>query len=611
MSLQIHLRAGDTGLPEGSSILVGFPHHYYATRCPGPRWLRAGRLPDEDELPPSEAHGSLEASILSDRFAGWHLSFELSHGLEPGASAVLSLPERAAPASASTDFEPLILLRKGPEEPWQQLNTDRPLHIEPGPPTRLQITAASVLVPGTPVQVKLCLLDALGNPTGSLPATITTAQQRSISVQQGAQVSCGTVVLPSFSEPGVHQVELHASVGATRFQARSEPILVEDVPYQLIWADLHGHSDISDGRGSAASYYGYARDVAHLDVAALSDHDWQSEAHEIQLSLSAAEAHNARGHFVTIPSIETNIFGHEIAYFFEPERLSALKPGVRAPPQRSLIGGKPASSYFDPNLLKKLHPGSGHALTIWEEHLLGLSAAEPAPTARALLKRHGERGLITASHSTLSPGMGSAFPLPEKLPGYDLIEIYSAHGSSECVDCERAPLQDVGESTGSVRQALEHHAPLGFIAASDSHDGQPGRSNWGAHSGGLTGLWVTELSREGVREALKNRRVFATTGQRSLIQFESRGLPMGSVLPPTSGPRTLRLRVLSSRPIRELQVIRNGEVWRKFTKIEQASWLQLEDEKPSTARYYYLKIVFSDGALAWSSPLFAQEAVYP
>jgi len=611
MSLQIRLQATTTGLPEGSSVLIGFPHHYYATRCPGPRWLRASRPPDEGELPPSEAHGAVEVSVLSDQFAGWHLKFELSHGLGPGDSAVLSLPERAAPAGASQGFEPLILLQPGPEQAWQQLHASNPLQIEPGPPSRLQITAPSVVAPSAPIQVRLCLLDALGNPTGVLPAAITTAQQQPVTVQQGTLPSCGTVSLPAASEKGVQEVELHANVGSTRFQARSGPILIEDLPYQLIWADLHGHSSISDGKGSAASYYGYARDVAHLDVAALSDHDWQSEAHELRPSLDAAEAHNTNGQFVTIPSIETNIFGHEVAYFFEPERLSALEPGVRPSPQRSLISGRPASRYFDPKLLAELHPGSGHALSIWEEQLLGLPAAEPAPAARTLLERYGESALLVASHSTLSPGMGTAFPLPGEPPGYELIEIYSAHGSSECVGCERAPIPDTGESTGSVRQALEHHAPLGFIAAGDSHDGHPGRSNWGAHSGGLTGLWVADLSRKGVLEAMKSRRVFATTGQRSLIQFEAGGLPMGSVLPPISGNRNLRLRVLASRPVKELQIIRNGEVWRKLTAARHASWLRVEDDNPTTARHYYLKVVFSDGTLAWSSPLFVQAAIYP
>ena len=46
---------------------------------------------------------------------------------------------------------------------------------------------------------------------------------------------------------------------------------------RVLWADLHGHSAFSDGTGPPEDYFLYARDVAALDVAALTDHDhWGS-----------------------------------------------------------------------------------------------------------------------------------------------------------------------------------------------------------------------------------------------------------------------------------------------------------------------------------------------
>gem|GEM_PF-1960243 len=611
ISLEIRLRAGTAGLPENSSIMVGFPHHYYAIRCPGPRWLKAARVPTKEELPPSEAHGALDVSIHDDQFAGWYLQYELNRGLEPGGSALLTLPKRSAPANSSGDFEPVMLLRTGPGRPWQKLDSKAGIKIQARPPSHLRVTAPTVLAPGAALEVELCLLDALGNPSGELPETVTTGQGTAKSVLRSSHAACGTVSLPGFAEPGIHEVELHAAVGTTRFQARSAPILVEATPYQLVWADLHGHSMLSDGHGSPDAYYRYARDVAHLDAAALSDHDWQSEAHEIRQGLAAAETHNDAGRFVTIPALETNIIGHEVAYFFAPDRLAEQKIGVAEAPAPPMINGKPASDYFDPAVLAELQPDSGHALTIWQERLLSLPAATPVPRARKLLERYGNKDLLVASHSTLAPGMGSAFPLKNEPPAYQLIEIYSAHGSSECRGCERAPDTGTGEPTGSVREALEHHAPLGFIAAGDSHDGKPGRSNWGAHRGGLTGLWVNELSRQGLLEAMNSRRVFATTGQRSLIQFQAQGMPMGSALTVDAGPLTLRLRVLGSRPIQEIQIIRNGALWKKLDGNKPGVWQQAQDNNPSTARYYYLKAIFSDGAIAWSSPLFTQATVYP
>ena len=38
------------------------------------------------------------------------------------------------------------------------------------------------------------------------------------------------------------------------------------------WGDLHGHSQLSDGRRSPDEYYTFARDQAELDFCALTDH---------------------------------------------------------------------------------------------------------------------------------------------------------------------------------------------------------------------------------------------------------------------------------------------------------------------------------------------------
>ena len=46
----------------------------------------------------------------------------------------------------------------------------------------------------------------------------------------------------------------------------------------------------------------------------------------------------------------------------------------------------------------------------------------------------------------------------------------------------------------------------------------------------VTGVWAPELTRAAVFDALRNRRVFATTNTRTLVRFRVAGEPMGSVL---------------------------------------------------------------------------------
>ena len=56
-------------------------------------------------------------------------------------------------------------------------------------------------------------------------------------------------------------------------EAEVNPIVIRRARRRLVWGDLHGHSGVSDGTGTPEDYYAYARDVARLDVAVLTDHD--------------------------------------------------------------------------------------------------------------------------------------------------------------------------------------------------------------------------------------------------------------------------------------------------------------------------------------------------
>ena len=75
----------------------------------------------------------------------------------------------------------------------------------------------------------------------------------------------------SRAQPGVVRLRAEGPQGpdaARAIRSRSR----RDGP-RVLWGDLHGHSNFSDGTGTPEDYYVYARDVAGLDVAALTDHD--------------------------------------------------------------------------------------------------------------------------------------------------------------------------------------------------------------------------------------------------------------------------------------------------------------------------------------------------
>jgi hypothetical protein len=151
-----------------------------------------------------------------------------------------------------------------------------------------------------------------------------------------------------------------------------------------------------------------------------------------------------------------------------------------------------------------------------------------------------------------------------------LVELYSEHGSSECLDPDAPDCTfAINEGQfyvpeGSAQAALVLGYRLGFAAATDSHDGRPGSISDGPSSvahwpdlvegnpglpatqysgGGLTGALVAaaDLDATALFDAMDARNTVATTGPRPALRVWARGqsgalyLP-GSAIPSEDGP---------------------------------------------------------------------------
>jgi Protein of unknown function (DUF3604) len=160
-----------------------------------------------------------------------------------------------------------------------------------------------------------------------------------------------------------------------------------------------------------------------------------------------------------------------------------------------------------------------------------------------------------------------------------VVEMYSEHGSSECVDLdEETCAWRINDNSGyqldgSVQAALAQGFQLGFVGGTDSHDARPGSIDDGAGpvahwrdsdgdgeadtvieqfaAGGLTGAWVargpeTPLDSDTFFDAMEARQTAATSGPRPTVvalAVDNAGgvhLP-GAVLDSKLGPFELRL----------------------------------------------------------------------
>ncbi|UCG16009.1 MAG: DUF3604 domain-containing protein, partial [Phycisphaerales bacterium] len=208
---------------------------------------------------------------------------------------------------------------------------------------------------------------------------------------------------------------------------------------RLHWADLHGHSTLSDGARAPEEYYRWARDVAKLDAIALTDHNWALDDQKIARLRELARAWYAPGRFVPFFAFEW-----------------AGGP-VRSAPAR----GRPDHK----NLIFRR---VDEPLTPWEPDW------RHTPSVGELWRLLGGREVIAIPHHTGLPHatfFGTDWSLHDQR-FERLAEVFSDWGSSE-TPYDRYPLPET-EPGNFVRDALCAGRHLGLVGGSDTHGSRPG-----------------------------------------------------------------------------------------------------------------------------------------
>ena len=433
-----------------------------------------------------------------------------------------------------------------------------------GPPSQIALLLPTTARVGETVSLHVSLLDDLANWCRGARADVQLDADAGLEVPAQLSLRDGTAEVPvTVRSPGILRVR---ATGLGGRAARSNPLVVLPQTPRILWADLHGHSNLSDGTGTAEDYFRFARDVAGLDVAVLTDHDHVGRRPldatpeywaEIRKQVAAF---NVPGRFVTILGFEWT----------------------------SWIHGHRHVLYFD---------GDGAVI----------SSAEPAYTSPLQLwdALRGKRALTFAHHSAGGP-IATNWEIPPDPVLEPVTEIVSVHGNSEAPDAPHEIHEPVAGNF--VRDALQRGYRLGFVGSGDSHDGHPGLVSLGnSGSGGLAAILSDDLTRDGVLEALRARRVYATNGQRIFLQATLDGVPMGSVMAVTAAGNPARLSVLAvgESGFDRIDVIRGPAVVHSIPGEQRARigfTEEVRDLRPGET--VYVRAVQSDGGAAWSSPFF-------
>jgi len=436
----------------------------------------------------------------------------------------------------------------------------------------LLVTLPTIARPGEPFRVALAFIDGWRN--AGLPVDV---EVEFVDPPEALEIPETVVFRPAdrgtksveavAREPGVYRLRAVART----VRAESNPLVVSQEGPRVLWGDLHGHSNFSDGTGIPEDYFTYARDVTALDVVSLTDHD----------------------HWGILPLVDHEELWREIRTwtrrFHEPGRFVTLL-GFE---WTNWIHGHRHVLYFDDDgpLVDSVDPETDSPPELWD-------ALE------------GQRALTFAHHSAGGPIATNWDFAPD--PRFEPVtEIVSVHGSSEAPDSPGLIYSPVDGNF--VRDALDRGYRLGFVGSGDRHDGHPGAYHVDPPRGGLAAILSEERTREGVLAALRARRVYATNGPRILLRVALGDQGMGGTLsvPPGGGTvdESLFVRVVAETPLERVELVRSGAVVDAVALEGRLEVTLQRDVTGLTAgEYVYVRAVQRDQGTAWSSPIFVGEA---
>jgi hypothetical protein len=269
----------------------------------------------------------------------------------------------------------------------------------------------------------------------------------------------------------------------------------------LVHADLHNHTRLSDGRGDPAAAFPALR-AAGLDVAAITDHArWAS------VLFGLGDAPGSIG-----------IDRHAWA------RTRELADQADDPGTFVALAGFEWS-----------HGLHGH-MNVWGTDRYTDALRTFGPRMRAFwswLEGPGEQGLATFNHpGKAGPRRFGRFRYRPAMAGrlvgmeiFNKTHDYLFQGTD-------------GRAASPLLECLDAGWRAGLLGVTDEHG-----SDWGAPDGkGRAGLWVHELTRAGVWEALQARRVFASRVKGLRLDAACAGVRMGGTVP-LARARTVRVEV--------------------------------------------------------------------
>ena len=343
--------------------------------------------------------------------------------------------------------------------------------------------------------------------------------------------------------------------------------------------EMHGHTNLSDGRPDIDTYFRNIRDLAGLDFAVLTDHD-----------------HGGVGKpdlWEGSPS-KWDVIKQKAAQYCEPGKFSTL------------LGYERDSYPFYNNLVLYFRDADA-------DMVRGVRDGEI--TKEELSALLGREDVITCPHDTYSFTSNADFlALPVELHT-PFIEVISRGDAAEYMGNPAGATYACCEG-GFWQDALRQGAKMGVIGGSDDHSGMNGRVDpnlpYPEKYPGVTGVWATENTPAAIFESLLAKRTFAymmgeSAGEmrgRMEIDFRINGHYMGEVIArPESRDLHIFYRVKADVAVKRVTLVKNC---RNYVALTAASELILDYKQENATDFFYLRVELADGRFGWTSPIWVE-----
>jgi len=185
-----------------------------------------------------------------------------------------------------------------------------------------------------------------------------------------------------------------------------------------------------------------------------------------------------------------------------------------------------------------------------------------------------------------------------------VVEIFQCRGNAEYPNCPReinvSRHKPINNTKAYIDYAMANKKhKMGFIASGDHN----------SIGVGIAAVWVREINQNGIVEGLKNRRCFATTGDKIYVNMTVNGAWASDEATIHGDAPVIQIDIEAVDTIKSIEILRNSKVIKNIKPepglMQKASFVD-NDLLPFEVLYYYIRIIQENGHIGWSSPVWVK-----